>query len=156
MRRVDRRIEDRGELAAILEKCDVCRLAFAEGGAAYIVTMNFGFDWSREFPLLYFHCAREGRKLDMMRANPRVCFELDADHELVTGPAPCDWGMKFASLVGYGELRPAADEAERGLGLDAIMRHYGWSGAAEYAAGAMGATTVLVLEVDELCGKRKK
>jgi uncharacterized protein len=155
MRRKDRLVEDRAELQAIFDEAEVCRLGFAQGGTPYIVTMNFGYSWEAEFPLLYFHCAREGRKLDMMRANPRVCFQLDAAHELVTGPAPCDWGMKYASIVGYGVLGEAAGEEERREGLDRIMGHYGWAGEGSYAASVLGATTLLTLRVDELSGKRK-
>lgn len=155
MRRKDREIVDRSGLREILEKADACRLAFAQGGTPYIVTMNFGFEWDGELPVLYFHCAREGRKLEMMRANPRVCFELDVDHELAKGPAPCDWGMDYASLVGYGALRELAAEDERRAGLDLVMRQYGWAGEADYRAGPLSAAAVLRLDVDELSGKRR-
>ena len=155
MRRRDREIGDRASLRAIIEKAEACRLAFAVGDTPYIVTMNFGFEWEGELPVLYFHCAREGRKLDMMRLNPRVCFELDVGHELVTGPAPCDWGMRYESLVGYGTLSEISDEDLRRRGLDLVMRHYGWNGIGGYRAGTLGTTTVLTLPVDELIGKKK-
>jgi uncharacterized protein len=155
MRRADREVRERGDLVDVLEKADACRIAFAAGGEPYIVTLNYGFEWKGEFPILYFHCAREGGKLEAMRANPRVCFELDADHELAKGDSPCSWGMRFASIVGYGILAEVESEAERVAGLDSVMRHYGWAGAADYAEGALRATTVLRLSVSELCGKRK-
>lgn len=155
MRREDRRIADQESLRALFEQADVCRLAFAVGELPYIVTLNFGFEWVGPQPLLFFHCARKGRKLEMMEANPRVCFELDLGHELVTGSAPCDWGMKYASIVGYGLLRRVAGEEERRRGLDRIMEHYGWGGAGEYSGSTLKATELLALEVDELSGKRK-
>jgi uncharacterized protein len=155
MRRADREIKDRGELLAILEKADSCALAFAAGGQPYIVKLNFGFEWVGDFPILYFHCAREGRKLEMMRANPRVCFSLDAEHELATGPAPCDWGMLYASIVGYGLLREVEGDGDRRSALDKVMRHYGWGGEGAYREGPFGATKVLRLDVAELSGKRK-
>jgi len=134
---------------------DVCTLGFAVGDMPYIVTLNFGFEWIGTLPLLYFHCAREGRKLDMMSRNPHVCFQLDSAHELVTGPNPCDWGMKYASLLGYGTLRRAGGDEERGKGLDRIMLHYGRAAGGGYAAAPMKATEVLVLDVDEMSGKRR-
>jgi uncharacterized protein len=155
MRRADREVQSRDELRAIFERADVCRVAFAVGGEPYIATMNFGYEWDGELPVLYFHCAREGRKLEAMRANPRVCFELDVDHELATGGTPCEWGMKYASIVGYGALAEVAGDAERKAGLDSVMRHYGWKGAAGYEEGALRATTVLSLRASELRGKRK-
>jgi nitroimidazol reductase NimA-like FMN-containing flavoprotein (pyridoxamine 5'-phosphate oxidase superfamily) len=155
MRRKDREITDRAALEAIIEKADACRLGFAWGGEPYIVTLNFGWTWEGELPLLYFHCAREGRKLDLARAAPRVCFELDVDHELVAGPDPCEWGMKYASVVGYGLLCELTDDAERRAALDSIMRHYGWAGEGAFRPGILGATAVLELRATELTGKRK-
>ncbi len=155
MRRKDREVADREGLLAILESADACRLGFAVGDVPYIATLNFGFEWEGAMPVLYFHCAREGRKLDMMRENPRVCFELDCDHELVTGPAACDWGMRFASVVGYGALSEISDEEGKARGLGLLMRHYGWAGGGGYESGALGATRLLALAVDEMSGKRK-
>jgi uncharacterized protein len=155
MRRADRQVRGREGLAAILEAADACRLAFAAGGEPYIVTLSYGYEWEGELPVLYFHCAREGRKLEAMRANPRVCFELDTGHELSSGPKPCDWGMNFASVVGYGTLAEVGDEAERKAGMDRIMRHYGWKGEASYPEAALRATMLLSLRVTELCGKRR-
>ena len=155
MRRKDREIVDRDGLRSIIERADACRLAFAAGGTPYIVCLNFGYEWKTEFPVLYFHCAREGRKLDMMRANSRVCFEIDIGHELVTGSAPCDWGMLYESVVGYGMLGEVLGDAERRRGLDRILRHYGWDGEGTYGPDSIRATTILALRADELCGKRK-
>ena len=157
MRRKDREIRDRAGLEAIVAKADSCRLAFAAGGEPYIVALNYGYDWPEgdSFPTFYFHCAREGRKLDLMRASPRVCLQADCDHELVGGPAPCDWGMKYASIVGYGILRELQDSAERQAALKAIMRKYGWKGEGSFKESVLGTTTVLELRVTELTGKRK-
>ncbi|MEI6875834.1 MAG: pyridoxamine 5'-phosphate oxidase family protein [Spirochaetota bacterium] len=155
MRRSDRLISDREELNAIIGKADACRLAFAVAAEPYLVTLNFGFEWLGALPILYFHCARQGRKLDMMRANPRVCFELDIDHELVKEEKFCDWGMRFASVVGYGILDEVPDDAGKRRGLDIILRHYGGESQGRFAEGLFGATTLLRLRVDELTGKRK-
>jgi len=155
MRRTDREVEGRDDLLAILGGADTCRLGFAVAGEPYIVAVNYGFEWTGEMPVLYFHCAREGRKLDAMRANPRVCFELDGEHELIRGERPCDWGMKYASIVGYGRLSEVVDGEARQAGLDSIMVRYGWKGEAAYAPAVFDRTTVLRLDVDELSGKRR-
>ncbi len=155
MRRKDRKIEDREILRRIIEGAEVCRLAFAVGDLPYLVALNFGYEWDGELPILYFHCAREGRKLEMMRQNPHVCFALDIGHKLVAGSAPCDWGMNFESLVGYGTLSEISGEAERRGALDRIMRHYGWGGEGSYRGSTLGSTLVLKLVVDEVSGKKK-
>ena len=45
MRKKDREIKDTKELEEILQKADVCRIAFAVDGVPYIVAMNFGYIW---------------------------------------------------------------------------------------------------------------
>jgi nitroimidazol reductase NimA-like FMN-containing flavoprotein (pyridoxamine 5'-phosphate oxidase superfamily) len=155
MRRKDREILGREGLAAVLDEADACSIAFAVGDEPYIVKLNFGYDWEGALPFLYFHCAREGRKLVLMRANPRVCFALDAGHELTKGPGPCDWGMKYASIVGYGLLSEVDGDAERRSALDRVMRHYSWSGEGVYHEGTLGSTSVLKLAVSEMSGKRR-
>lgn len=155
MRRKDRAIVDRPGLEDMLARADTCRLAFAVGGEPYIVALSYGFSWEGELPVLYFHGAREGRKLDSMRANPRVCFQLDLDHEILTGPDPCDWGTRYGSIVGWGELRETEGDAARIDALCAINRHYGWSGEPVFKPGMLAATSVLELRVSEMTGKRK-
>jgi nitroimidazol reductase NimA-like FMN-containing flavoprotein (pyridoxamine 5'-phosphate oxidase superfamily) len=132
----------------------VCRIALFADGAPYIIPLNFGFEWENELRI-YFHCANQGRKLDLIQANPRAGFELDVGHELVTGEKACDWGMKFASLVGDGTIRVVSDPAERKRGLDLLMVHYSFPGVPSYSDEMLRAVTVLCLEVREVTGKRK-
>lgn len=155
MRRSDRAVTDKARLESIFGAADSCRLGFAVGGEPYVVALCFGHEWKGELPILYFHCARAGRKLEMMRANPRVCFELDCRREATTASEPCGWSMRYESVVGYGTLEEVADEAGRRAGLDLVMRHYGWDGSGAYAVKALASTAVLRLRVGELIGKAR-
>ncbi len=103
MRRNEREITDILLMEEIIAKADVCRVAFANEDVPYIVTMNFGYQGG-ENPRFWFHGAGQGRKIDMIRKNDYVCFELDTDHEIYTGPRGCDWGMSYKSVVGYGNI----------------------------------------------------
>lgn len=155
VRRSDREIGDKESLEAILREADSCRLAFAVGGEPYVVAMSYGYSWEGALPALFFHSAREGRKLDMMRANRRVCLQLDSGHELVRGEKACGWGMRFASLLGYGTLCELEAPLERRAALDRIMAHYGWEGPGDYSPPAIDAVAVLRLDLEELSGKRR-
>ena len=154
MRRKEREVTEMGEIISIIDSADVCRVAFADNGIPYIVTMNFGFQ-DGEIPELYFHCAHEGRKLDMLNKNNYVCFEMDTDHEINRGEIACDWGMKFRSVVGYGRIFKVDNEKERKKGLDLIMEHYGAMGPLEYDPKTFDRTAVLKLEVHEIKAKIK-
>ena len=72
MRRKEKEITDRGEIEAIIHQSDVCRLAMADAGGHYIVPLNFGFSENS----LYLHTAQKGRKIDILKKNPRVFFEF--------------------------------------------------------------------------------
>ena len=154
MRKKDREIKDTKELEEILQKADVCRIAFAVDGTPYIVTMNFGYIWKDRLTL-YSHCAKEGKKLELMKQNNTVCFEMDIDHEIVRAENACDWGMKYRSIVGFGLLESVTDENEKKKGLDCIMDHYRFNGKKEYNEKVLNMTEVLKLTVTEFTGKKK-
>ena len=152
MRRKEREITDIQELESIVKICDVCRVAFADGNIPYIVTMNFGY--SGDEGKIYFHCAKEGRKIEMIRKNNYVCFEMDAGHALIAGAHPCDFSMKFISVVGYGHIYIVDDEEEKTLGLTCIMSHYAGNGEYKFKPSSFDKTFLLRLDIEQMTGKR--
>jgi len=121
MQRQDREISNPAAVRAILERAMVCRLAMCDGEWPYLVPLNYGLHKDR----LYFHCASEGKKLDLLRANPRVCFEVEGRIALVTGERACDWTTQYESVIGYGMAAVVVDETERRLAMEALMRQAG-------------------------------
>jgi nitroimidazol reductase NimA-like FMN-containing flavoprotein (pyridoxamine 5'-phosphate oxidase superfamily) len=154
MRRKEREIADIKELESVIKNCDVCRVAFAAGNMPYIVTMNFGYHGGTE-KRIYFHCAKEGRKLDMIRKNNYVCFEMDTDHELYSGEKGCDWGMKYSSIIGYGRISILENADARIEGLNTIMAHYSDKREFIYDERILEKTTILKLDIQEIKGKKK-
>jgi uncharacterized protein len=155
MRRKDREIKEVSILESIISNSDVCRIAFADNNLPYIVTLNFGYTGG-DHPHFFFHCANVGKKLEMLKKNNYVCFELDTEHELYTGENGCDWGMKFSSIVGYGKITRVEDKEERIKGLDCIMSHYSDKEKFSYDENVLENTMILRLDVEEMTGKRKK
>jgi len=153
MRRKEREITNRDEIEAIIGRSDVCRVAFANDNVPYIVTMNFGYRGG-EKQELYFHCANEGRKLEMIRRNNNVCFEMDTDHKLYEGETACDFGMSYSSVVGFGRIFIVSDEAGKKEGLNVLMKHYSGKNDFEFSDSSFHRTTILKLEIDEMTGKK--
>lgn len=154
MRRKEREIPEVTGLESVISQSDVCRVAFADNNFPYIVTMNFGYSGG-DHPCFYFHCASEGKKLEMMRKNNFVCFELDTGHEIYEGEKGCDWGMKFSSVVGYGKMYIIEDIESRINGLNCIMSHYSDKKGFTYDEKVFMNTTILRLDIEEMTGKRK-
>ena len=154
MRRIDREIINISEIESIISKSDVCRIALANDNTPYIVTMNFGYTGG-ENPCLFFHCAPEGKKLEMINMNNYVCFEMDCGHKIFTGEKGCDWGMNYSSVVGYGNIFIVDRESEKINGLTHIMNHYGGSEDYSFDQKVLSKTTVLRLEITRMTGKRK-
>lgn len=153
MRRNEKEITDITEIESVISSSDVCRIAMANDNIPYIVTMNFGYVGGAE-KILYFHCAKEGRKLEMIRKNNYVCFEIDTDHNLYKGKAACDYSMKYRSVVGYGTITVIADDNEKIAGLDAIMTHYSNEKDFKYRKASVDKMCLLRLNILTMTGKR--
>jgi len=149
MRNWAREITDRAELEQVLARAEVLYLALHDEPAPYLIPLNFAYADGG----IWFHCAREGTKLDLIRRDPRVGFSAVADARIVPGAAACDYAACGRSVVGRGSARIVTDPDERRRGLDALMRHYG-AGAPVYRADSIGRACVVRIDVEELRGKR--
>jgi len=154
MRRKDRQISNISDIESIIKRCDACRIAFADNNTPYIVTMNFGYLPGKKHSL-FFHSAPDGRKIELIKKNNYVCFEMDTDHLLYTGEKDCDWGMNFSSVVGYGRITVVSDREEKQKGLDCIMAHYSGRKDFSYDEKILSRTAVLRIDIEELTGKQK-
>ncbi|MFH1278994.1 MAG: pyridoxamine 5'-phosphate oxidase family protein [Candidatus Eisenbacteria bacterium] len=151
MRREEKEIRDPREIEAILAAGKVCRLALADGGEPYLVPLNYGY---RE-RTLYFHSAPEGRKVEMIRRNRRVCFQVDVDSEIVVAGKACGWGARYRSVIGYGNAEIVNDPDEKRKALDVLMAQYG-EGPFTYDDGPVDAMVIIRVDVESWTGKKSK
>ncbi len=153
MRQSRRAIAEAGEIIRILERSDVCHLGLADGSQPYVVPLNYGYQLDRGNLTLYFHCAAEGRKLDIILQNNQACFQMDCDHELRRADQACGYSMNYASIIGSGLIEIVTDPDERALGLQLLMQHYSGSADWSFAPANLAKTTVLRLRAREFSGK---
>ncbi len=149
MRRHDREIGSSEAVEIILGRGTVLHLAMVDGDRPYVLPLSYGYDGSA----IYVHSALEGRKIDVLRACPQVCFAISLDHELIRAEVPCDWGFRYRSVIGEGTVAFVEDEAEKRRGLDALMAQHG-GGGGEYCADSLERTTVLRIDITSLSGKQ--
>ncbi len=115
------KIEDRAEMEQILERADVGRLGLADAGEPYVVPLNFVYDDGG----IFFHTGLEGRKLEMMQKNPRVCFEVDEILDVVINEeTTCFSTAYYKSVIAWGGVRVVDDTDEKLKALDMLMEKY--------------------------------
>ena len=122
MRRRDREIDTREEMLQVLDTCKVLRIAMYDEDGIYILPMNFGYTYEADRLVFYLHAALEGKKLDLLKANANVGFELDCDHELIEGRVACQYGYRYASIVGKGKAEIIEDPQEKIKALTVLMK----------------------------------
>ncbi len=115
IRRMEKAITSPAEMLDILRGQKFLTLAMCEGGRPYQVSMNYAFD-ERE-RCFYAHCAPEGRKIGILRANPAVWGQVVEDRGYVVGK--CEHSYR---TVGFeGEVEFVDDLAERRRALEAMI-----------------------------------
>ncbi|QTQ13060.1 pyridoxamine 5'-phosphate oxidase family protein [Treponema parvum] len=123
MRRIDRAVTDNRQIQSIIEKSKVVHLGMIDDGRPYVVPMQYGFVFTGGQLTLYLHSAKEGRKLDVIKKNPRVFIELETDVALVSGgEVPCKYSSEYASVMGDGTAVLVDDVKEKIFGLKLMMK----------------------------------
>lgn len=150
MHRSNNEITDKRIIEEILAGSDICRIAIMDAEYPYIVPFNYGYSDNA----LYFHSATKGKKLDLLRRNNKVCFEITYSSEIVKGEISCDWSTKYRSVIGYGTIEIISDLQEMEKGLDIIMNHYGKTENNTYNAKSIKKMFILKLSIESMTGKQ--
>jgi hypothetical protein len=117
MRRTDKEILDPDERIVPLREAQYITLALCTGNEPYLVTVSHGFD--EEAHCLYFHCAQEGKKIDVLKANPMIWGQAMIDLGYQQGR--CDhfyYTTQFKGRVTFVD-----DSAEKIHALKVMVRH---------------------------------
>jgi len=115
MRRKDRSISQQ-EAMAILQKAEYGVLSIASlDGEPYGIPLNYCVIGDA----IYFHCAIEGRKLDILSRNDSVSFCVVGDTEVL----PEKFGMKYESVIISGAAQEVM-RSEKQLALESLLKKY--------------------------------
>jgi len=150
MRRSAREIKDKKEIESIIQRAQVCRIGLSEDNVPYVVPMNFGYKDN----CLYFHCAKAGKKIDVIRQNNKVCFEMDIDHTIVKPEGrPCGYSTKYRSVIGFGKAFLVDDLEEKAMALNIVTKHYS-SGFYQFSEKELENVATIKVEIDSMTGKK--
>jgi len=115
-------VTDTQEIIEILDKCKIVHIAMVDDGEPYVVPLNYGYTMEEDQLTLYLHGALKGRKLDVMRKNPKVFFEMNCDVVPFDGKIACQFGTSYSSIMGRGEAEILEDVEEKKAGLSLFMK----------------------------------
>lgn len=150
MRRSDKEITEMKEIEKILKEAFVCHLGLVDGDQPYVVPMNYAY----KDGCIYLHCAAEGRKLDLIEKNNKVCFEMEITpgNIVKNGDQPCDWGTVYRSVIGTGLATLLTSREDKMKALKAIVATLD-DRDLSFHEGDFSVTTVIRIDIKEMTGK---
>ena len=153
MRRKEREVTHIGRIREIISACSCCRLGLNDDGRVYIVPLNFGWREKDGSLTLYFHGAKEGRKVDLIRATGYAAFEMDGECEIVGEDTACNYTALYRSIIGEGRIELLEDRDEKRAALDRIMLHNTGRDGWDYPDKMLDVTCVYRLKADNFSCK---
>jgi nitroimidazol reductase NimA-like FMN-containing flavoprotein (pyridoxamine 5'-phosphate oxidase superfamily) len=116
-------LDNSRDILDVIQKCDVCYVSMVTpDNSPYLIPMNFGFADNT----LLLHSAKEGKKIDILKNNPKVCVVFSTDHQLrwQHEKVACSWSMKYRSVLAYGEVEFVDSLEEKEKLLRFFMKNY--------------------------------
>lgn len=152
-RRKDRTITDAREMEALLDRMPVGRLGLSTREGPYVVPVNYVFAEG----CIYFHSGPKGKKVEALRADPRVCFLVDEPGPQVIWEVGCGTTQIYESVMCFGKAQFVENIAERRRILEMMI--------SKYVPGDkhipildenLGNTTVVRIHIEWMTGKSNR
>ena len=137
------------DIEAIIRKASVCRLGMLDGETPYIVPLCFGY----RDDTLYFHGSMKSRKAELIQKHPKVGFEFDILAEPISALDPCDWDMRYRSVVGFGKAVVVETVEEKRQALEIITAQYA-EGSSSFTEPKLKATAVIKVAIETMTGRQ--
>ena len=122
MTRRERQVTDINEIIKILDNSKVLHLGLVDGDEPYVVPMNYGYTYENKKLTIWLHCARQGKKLDIMKVNPKVFFEMEYGITPFEGEVACKYGITYSSIMGRGVATIIEDVETKKIALSSLMK----------------------------------
>ena len=154
MTKRERQVTDREEILKILDKCKILHLGLVDGDEPHVVPMNYGYVMEGEQLTLYMHGATKGYKLDLMRKNPKVFFEMECDVQGFEGEIACQYGTVYQSIMGRGKATIIEEPQEKIETMKLFMKSQTGRDF-EFSEKMVSAVVMIRIDVSEYTAKRR-
>jgi len=109
-------MKSKDEMVAILESSKYITIAMCLDNEPYLATLSHGYD--RERNCLYFHCAKQGKKIDILKKHNTVWGQAILDKGYVQGS--CD--HLYATTQFMGRVTFVEDMQEKRHALEVMIK----------------------------------
>ena len=152
MRRKDKEVASYTVAEELLSNALVGRLGTCFNNIPYITPVNFVYDNNK----IYFHSAHEGRKIENIKHNQQVCFEIDKMISIIPGRRmPCGSTTEYKSVIVFGDIRVVGDIDEKTVALNKLIEKYAPEAPRlPQSSDAANRTNVLAIDVKEITAKQ--
>lgn len=149
MRRNDKEM-DLGETKSFLRDARVGRLAMSKDDEPYVVPINFVYFKDK----IYFHCAREGQKIDCLSTNSLVCFEVDEFLGVRKGCTSCTSTVKYRSVIAFGKASFIEDVDLKKEALWRLGKKYVGSSSGSFDEETFERILLVTIAIERMTGKQ--
>jgi nitroimidazol reductase NimA-like FMN-containing flavoprotein (pyridoxamine 5'-phosphate oxidase superfamily) len=149
MRRKEREITGRMEIDEIVYSEKVMHLALSDNNTPFLVPLFYAYDGVS----LYFHSAKAGTKIEILKRNNQVCFEIYTGYGIIEDEKACDFEARHHTVIGFGKAFFIEDEEEKIKALDKIVGRF-TDKKFEYPKGNLSATNVIRIDIEMIKGKK--
>ena len=150
MRKANQEIKDPHLLEEILNDAEICRVAMTDGEVPYMLPFNYGYMDG----CIYIHSAPAGKKIDLLKKNGSVCFEVEQAVKIIPKEEACKWSTLYRSVVGYGDVEIVTDFESKKKGLEIIMAQHGAPDLVEFMPKEVEFIVILKLTISSFTGKQ--
>ena len=150
MRRKDKQITDYNKIEMILRKGKILHIAMLDGNKPYLIPVNYGYQNN----IIYIHCAKEGKKIDLIKKNNVICFQTEIGVKVVNAEVAYKCGTLYKSVLGYGKAYFIDNPKEKKMATDILMNQYRNEEGAKHAYGkCLKEVCIIKIEIDSISGK---
>jgi len=151
VRRQDRLLDEDSAIE-LLRKAEFGVLSMVDGEKAYGIPVNYVWDGEQS---LYIHCAPVGRKLNVLRVNPRVSFCVVGRTHLL----PSRFTTEYESVVLQGTAHLGLSDDEKHRALTLLLEKLSPEDkevGEKYAAKSFHRVEIIRLDISSWSGKQKR
>ncbi len=150
MRKKEKEITDLKEIKEIIHANKICRIALSDDNVPYILPMNYGYKENK----IFLHTERKGKKIDIIKKNNKVCFEITDFAEIKQAERACDFSTNYRSVIGFGNIKIVNEHGKKKEALRIIMKQHTNRNNWQFEDEIVAKTMILEIEIESVTGKK--